>query len=59
MNRAIYRSDHREAARLFENQAQTPEGLWMIAKPLDIRLRDRFAAAWLVLRGKACAVTWH
>ncbi len=59
MNQAIYRSDTREAAKLFENQCQTPEGQWMVAKPFGIRFRDRVKAAWLVLNGGACAVTWY
>ncbi len=59
MNQAIYRSDYREAAKLFENQTQTPEGRWMVAKPLGISLLQRLQAAWLVLKGSACAVTWY
>ncbi len=57
-NAALYHSETRSVQRLMENQTNTGQGYWMIAKPIGIKLWMRAQAAWWVLRGKACAVTW-
>lgn len=57
-NKAVFDSDD-ESLQELGALTVLVNGQHKVAKPWNVFVRERFAAAWLVLRGKACAVRWY
>lgn len=54
----IFDSDQESIDWLMSTTVDTGEG-WKAARPMMLRLSNRLRAAWLVLKGEACAVRWY